>query len=98
MIVSFTTALGAKYHLDHVNNQWVQETPVERSGPLFNKPSVVVGKRVEIWTSDADKPVRVIVTAPVAKREVTLESQFVQQSEVLPGNAASTASALGTGA
>lgn len=78
MIVSFTTSMGTRYHIDHANKQFVQEVPTKRSGPLFNTPVVRIGKRVEIWTTDADSKIRVISTAPVKLREVTLE-QPVQQ-------------------
>lgn len=79
MIVSFTTSMGTRYHIDHENKQFVQETPQQRSGPLFNVPTVRIGKRVEIWTADANSKIRVISTAPVKHREVTLEHP-VQQS------------------
>jgi hypothetical protein len=78
MIVSFTTTMGTRYHIDHANKQFVQETPKHRAGPLFNTPTVKIGKRVEIWTADTDSKIRVISTAPVKLREVTLE-QPVQQ-------------------
>jgi hypothetical protein len=78
MIVSFTTAMGTRYHIDHTKKEFVQELPTQRTGPLFNTPTVKIGKRVEIWTADADSKIRVISTAPVKLREVTLE-QPVQQ-------------------
>lgn len=78
MIVTFTTSLGSKYHLDHTNRTFVQELPHERSGPMWNYPSVVVGKRVEILTApsptDEGKVARVIKTGIVSSREVTLEA------------------------
>jgi hypothetical protein len=73
MIVTFTTAIGSKYHIDHTNHTFVQELPVERTGPLYNTPSVVVGKRVEIWTAPTEpgQVARVMITSPVRTREVS---------------------------
>lgn len=73
MIVSFTTATGSKYHIDHDSNVFVQELPIERTGPLWNKPEVKLGNRVEIWTSPTEGQLaHVIITSAVTHREVCL--------------------------
>lgn len=73
MIVSFTTAKGSIYHLDHTNGQFVQESPQQRVGAMRNKPTVRVGHPVEIQTDDPNgkAALKVIVTSPVATREVS---------------------------
>lgn len=75
MIVSFTTAAGSKFHLDHTNKMWVQEVPTLRNGPLYNLPSVRVGRPVEIQTEDptGKTPLKIIITAPVTERDIRLE-------------------------
>ena len=85
MIVTFQTRGGARYHLDHLNSQFVQELPRERVGPMWNKPSVVVGKRVNIFTASDNPavPLRCIQTGIVVSREVTLET--VPESNPLQG-------------
>lgn len=108
MIVSFVTEAGAKYHIDHTNKQWVQESPEVRSGPLFNQPQVIKGKKVEIWTADANRPVRVIITTRVVEREVTLEAESsetssaerpeVHQPQALLGDGGTTGSTAVAGA
>lgn len=71
MIVTFTTAQGSRYHIDHTNGQFVQELPQQRVGILRNKPTVRLGHPVEIQTDDpGGKALRVILTSPVTKREV----------------------------
>ena len=76
--MSFVTRCGSKYHIDHTNNLFAQESPILREGPLWNKPIVVIGKRVEIWTCPAhgsdSEVARVIQTGVVVSREVSLES------------------------
>lgn len=80
MIVSFNTRTGSRYHIDHTNNTFVQELPVERSGPLYNKPTVTIEKPVEIWTTPTQpgKVATVIVTSVVTSREVDLETRLRQ--------------------
>jgi hypothetical protein len=74
MIVTFRTQANTTFHLDHDNHVWVQEDSGKelRSGPLYNLPSVRVGSCVMICTSDEKCSLRVIVTSPVAHREICL--------------------------
>ena len=78
MVVQFTTRGGHVYRIDHANKVFVQQNPQERMGPLWNTPSIIVGRRVDILTAcDTDAyAAKLIQTGIVVSREVHLEQSL----------------------
>jgi len=78
MVVQFTTRGGHVYCIDHANKVFVQQNPQERMGPLWNTPSIVVGRRVDILTApETDTHVaKLIQTGIVVSREVYFEQSL----------------------